>query len=144
MFNKTFTAQIQREIQAAMTEITKRHGLNPVQIDFRRCRDGSFGRVMKFDLEPLKASNPSNIIPVVNHDPSLNEMFNLSNLKKSTGNASTLQEAMMLYGLKPANSKGDRLISYNPKTPKNKFIYESAGGTKWRCSVDLAKRRFGC
>lgn len=41
------------------------------------------------------------------------------------------------------NRKGDRLISYHPNRPKYPFVYQSAGGVRWKATVEQARVRFG-
>ncbi len=130
MFDAKFTRTVQAEIQAAVDAVLKKNGLrfkDAGAIDVRRARDGSFGRIMKFDLEPGTAV----VITAAT--------FGSGALKKN----STLESAMEHYGIaNKTNAKGDMLMSYHHSRPKYPFVYRSARGAMWKQTAEQAKRRF--
>lgn len=119
---------IQADLQRAVASVLKTHGVClKAPLDVRRARDGSFGRVMKFDFEPGVAKTTTGV-----KKPKLNK------------NAS-LATAMAAYGIKnKTNAKGDTLVSYHHNRPKYPFVYLSPNGhTRWKQTAEQARRRFG-
>ena len=131
MFNPMFTRTVQTELQSAIEAVLKKNGLRFKDcgtVDLRRARDQSFGRIMKFDIEPGRAVT---VTVGSTAKPRLNK------------NAS-LDTAMKAFGItNKTNSKGDTLVSFHRNRPKYPFVYVSIRGARWKASADMAKRRFG-
>ena len=55
-----------------------------------------------------------------------------------------VQDNMLVHGIAcNVNAKGDRIIDFVPTRPKYPYVYQSAGGTRWKQSIQQAKERFG-
>lgn len=55
-----------------------------------------------------------------------------------------LQNQMRIYNVaNMTNAKGDRLIAFNSSSPKYRFTYISAGGKRYKTTVEGAQQRFG-
>ena len=122
----TITTQILRsyaaDLQTAINEVNAKYGISDMTMDVRRARDGSFLRIMKVDgferVSPLGQAA---------------KMF-----------APTLSKALDEYGIgSTRNAKGDVLTGFNPRSPKYCFTYRSAGGTDWKITPEMARKRFG-
>ncbi len=117
------------DLQKAIDEVNAKYGIAMEPLDIRRDREGSFLRIMKVDGHAVTTPKAvvSVEVPVT-----------------ATSVDPRLQAQMDVWGIAAArNAKGDKLIKFNPNSPKYCFTYESAGGARWKCTAEQAKKRFG-
>lgn len=121
--SKQDQAKIQKELQAAIAEVCARHNLEAPTLDVRRATTGTFVRIMKVDIftkdiagQAMQAFRAPAKAPI--------------------------EQIAEQYGLALVNRKGDRLVDYVPSRPKYPFVYESAGGTRWKAALVQVQQRF--
>jgi hypothetical protein len=131
MLDRSLAHKVNAELTAAVNAVLIANGLrfkSDSGIDVRRARDGSFGRIMKFDIEPGNR--------IVSE-------FTISAATPNFRRNTTLASAMKQVGItKTANSKGDTLTGFYPNRPKYPFVYTSIRGARWKASIEQAQKRF--
>lgn len=115
------------DLDKAINEVLAKHGMDPVTIDLRKYRGTDRKvRLMSMDMEVKSASGST------------------SKPEASKSLDPRLDAAMAMYKIRStSNAKGDRLVGFNPRAPKYVFVYESARGTRWKCTSAQAQARFG-
>jgi Mg-chelatase subunit ChlI len=121
--SKQDQTKIQKELQAAIAEVCARHNLTAPTIDLRRATTGTFVRMMKTDIFTKDIAGQAL------------QAFRAPAKAK-------IEDIAEQYGLCLVNRKGDRLVDYVPSRPKYPFVYESAGGTRWKAALIQVKDRF--
>lgn len=119
--SKQDRAVIERDLQAAIAAVCAKHNLSAPKIDLRRATTGSFVRIMKVDLFSTDLAGKA--------VAAVRGVRNIEDIAKE-------------HGLCLVNRKGDRLVDYVPSRPKYPFVYESAGGTRWKAALVQVKDRF--
>lgn len=119
-FDKTNLKTLRQDINAALAEVSKKHGIN---IEFGTIRFSGNQARTKLTMETQgRAADVAVLKSVGLNLASACKMFNI--------NADA------------RGPKGERLVDYVPSRPKYPFTYETIRGTRYKCSQYDASRMF--
>lgn len=118
-FDRTNLKQLRKDMDAAIAAVAKQHGI-----------DMSIGTI-RFSGDKATMKIEANTVVAI--------------ATASTGEVVTRMEKVAAdFGIRSVtNAKGDRLVDYKASRPKYPFVYESAGGVRWKATVEQAIARFG-
>ena len=118
-FDRTNLKQLRKDMDAAIAAVAKQHGI-----------DMQIGTI-RFSGDKATMKIEANTV--------------VTTASVSTGEVVTRMERVAAdFGIRSVtNAKGDKLIDYKASRPKYPFVYESAGGVRWKATVEQAIARFG-